>query len=420
MLRAIVPIPAGPVAGTAESARGLADRLSRLDDDEQARLLADLVRSQVATVLGHADPADIDPQRPFNDLGFDSLAAVELRNLLDVATGLRLPATVIFDHSTPADLATRLHAELRSELDALKAPAPEPRQEADRKGPVATLLQQARGAGRTWEGIEFLGMISRLRPVFGNTEQLGHDIEFVQLSHGETPRLVCFPTVTALSSAGLYRRFAGALRGDHDLSVVRLPGFGVGEPVPGSAEAVVDMLAEAVRRHAGDEPFALLGHSAGGWLAHAVSSRLEAVGIHPAGTVLMDTYLPQSSAVQDVHLKIIEELFDQAEKLDSIDDTRLTAMGAYLRVFADWKPSPLVSPLLFLRASEPLGEPLGAYGGEPGPEPAGASGNEDPDWRACWEQADSVLDVPGDHFTMMAEHASSTARAVLAWLADRQ
>ncbi|MEV5833567.1 type I polyketide synthase [Nocardia sp. NPDC052112] len=87
-------------------------RLTGLDGQEQARVLLETVRAEVATVLGHRGPQEIAPDRNFADLGFDSLTAVETRNRLKTATGLRLSATLLFDHPTPRAVARYLHEEL--------------------------------------------------------------------------------------------------------------------------------------------------------------------------------------------------------------------------------------------------------------------------------------------------------------------
>jgi polyketide synthase 7 len=97
---------------TVASMTGLIARLHGLTADQRHRELVELVSSNAATVLGRSRTADIDADRAFQDLGFDSLTAVELRNRLKTATGLTLSPTLIFDYPTPTVLGEHLEARL--------------------------------------------------------------------------------------------------------------------------------------------------------------------------------------------------------------------------------------------------------------------------------------------------------------------
>ncbi|MEV0537882.1 type I polyketide synthase, partial [Kitasatospora sp. NPDC050463] len=131
-----------PTPTAAESELRLS--LGRLSEAEQHRALTDLVTKHAVAVLGRSTPDAIRPERAFKELGFESLTAVELRNRLSAATGLRLPATLVFDHPTPAALVAQLRREIL-ELGAPEpaAPAAAPRPTADADAEAIAIVGMA-------------------------------------------------------------------------------------------------------------------------------------------------------------------------------------------------------------------------------------------------------------------------------------
>ncbi|MFD3909824.1 SDR family NAD(P)-dependent oxidoreductase, partial [Streptomyces californicus] len=115
LLRALVPAATRRAAAAGGAAASLSGRIAALGPAEQSAAVLELVRVEVAAVLGHAGASAIDPASAFTDLGFDSLSAIELRNRLNAATGLRLTATLIFDYPTASVLAEHLRVELMGE-----------------------------------------------------------------------------------------------------------------------------------------------------------------------------------------------------------------------------------------------------------------------------------------------------------------
>ncbi|MFF2331892.1 type I polyketide synthase, partial [Streptomyces sp. NPDC058103] len=157
ILHELVRIPvrrtAAPDAPGDSGEASLVTQLSRLDDSGRYAALLDVVRRSVAMVLGHEDTAAITSGRPFKELGFDSLTAVELRNRLASATDLQLPATLAFDYPTPDALAGRLRTQMYpessapaipvlAELDAIETAVAAFDQEPDHYSEVAARLQR--------------------------------------------------------------------------------------------------------------------------------------------------------------------------------------------------------------------------------------------------------------------------------------
>ncbi len=120
LLRGLVRAP----ARRAGSGGSLAQRLAGVAEADREQLVLELVRAQASAVLGHESADAIDPDRAFKELGFDSLSAVELRNRLTQATGLRLPATLVFDHPNPVAVARMLLAEIGGAVESARPAVP--------------------------------------------------------------------------------------------------------------------------------------------------------------------------------------------------------------------------------------------------------------------------------------------------------
>ncbi|MFI9274493.1 type I polyketide synthase [Kitasatospora sp. NPDC052896] len=411
LLRALVRPPSRP-AGTPAGRPGddaagrevLRRRLAAAADPRQrAAVLLELVRQQAAQVLGHPDPTGVPADTAFLAQGFDSLTAVELRNRLAAATGLRLRPTLVFESGTPARLADRLLTDLVELADA----SPEFAAPSGGAGPVGTLFRQACEQGRIDTGIRLLGLAAALRPTLG-PEPSGTTagpalLHLVEPPDGraDRPLLVCFGSIVALGGAHQYARFGALFHGRYGVSALDAPGFAPGEPLPDQLSTLVDLQARTVRAGAGDRPLILLGSSSGGTLAHAAAARLERLGTPAAAVVLLDTYLSGDQAMTQFDDVLVGGMFEREDRAAPLDDTRLTAMGRYFQLLDDWRPPSIAAPVLLVRASRPLAEP---------------APDSTVDWRASWPGAHTVVDVPGDHWSLMEEHVETTGAAVRDWL----
>jgi acyl transferase domain-containing protein/short-subunit dehydrogenase/acyl carrier protein len=109
VLRKLIRVPSREARHGSES---LTRRLADMSTHEREDVLLEVVRGEVAIVLGHASASAVNPKSSFKQLGFDSLGAVELRNRLNTVTGLRLPSTLVFDYPTPIAVASHTLTQL--------------------------------------------------------------------------------------------------------------------------------------------------------------------------------------------------------------------------------------------------------------------------------------------------------------------
>ncbi|MWA08225.1 type I polyketide synthase [Streptomyces sp. BA2] len=405
---------AGPGTGGEDSLRR---RLAAMPAVERGALLLSQVRAEAALALGHGSgDCAVEADRALAELGLDSLAAVELRNRLAALTGLALPATLLFDYPTPRAVAAHLDelwslntpessgalaAPQRQEGASLSTSAPKATNAADS---LSALFRTACARGKAWDGMALLTIAARLREVFEDAAVLGSPPAAVTLATGGSgTRLICFPALSALSGPHEYTRLGSALQDRRPVSVLPNPGFLPEELLPATLDAFVAAQASAVHACVGDEPFVLLGRSAGGWVAHAVAEKLESMGLIPSAVVLIDTYPGAESSSGGpggdgpALSAMTAGMLENASQFASVETDRLTAMAGYLELYAGWKPASLSAPTLFVRAGDRL----------PGIEAA-----------EPWNLPHFEITVPGDHFTVLEDHSRTTALAIHTWLSE--
>uniref|UniRef100_A0AAU2JX96 Type I polyketide synthase n=1 Tax=Streptomyces sp. NBC_00049 TaxID=2903617 RepID=A0AAU2JX96_9ACTN len=372
-------------------------RLAELPAEERSAAVLELVRSHVAEVLNHGSGESIVPDRAFQDFGFDSLTAVELRNRLNTLTGLRLPATLVFDHRTSAALAAHIDEQLgevasQASSGGTSGGAPG----GSGPGLITELFRRAVADGRIDEAGDMISVAARLRPTFYDPSEVERRPEPVWFASGPAqPLVVCFPAFSAISGIHEYARFAAGFQGLRSVCALPHPGLAPGEPLPESVDALAALHAETVLKLAGDAPVLLVGRSAGGWVAHAVAGELERQGKAPAGVVLVDTF--PNAGDRAAYEAMTNGMLERDGLFMSVDDHSLTSMGGYTRLFVDWQAQPIEAPTVFLKAAD-------TYAGGAG---AGSS----------WLLPHELVEVPGDHFTMLEEHSATTAEAVEDWAA---
>jgi thioesterase domain-containing protein len=387
-------------------------RLADRPREEWAEILLAAVRNQVAQLMGYDAPGDVDAQRGFAELGFDSLTAAWMIERLEAVTGLELSRTLVIDAPTPYAVATHL-ADRFAALDDLEPPPPAPADipaapsPADEglatppaTEPLPALFAQACAQGQVQDGLELLAVAARLRVGTGSPP-MRKPISFSRGLAG--PTLVCIPSVVAPSNVYQYARMAGVLRGTHNMAVLPLTGYVDRESLPPTRTNLVAAVAEAVRGSV-TGPYVLVGYSSGGWIAHAAAALLKDLDTAPESLVLLDSHLPGSTGLAEIQSDLLGDAYAEWTATQPLRGAELTAMAHHLQLFNDWAPTEIsgVSTLL-LRATERMG-------GQP------RTGRH---WQAHWGPGHDAIDVPGTHLSMIDEHAASTASAISGWLARR-
>lgn len=448
-------MPVGAAGGTWRK------QLAHTALDQRDRKLLELVRDEVAAVLGYQDQGL--PDRPLTDLGFDSSTSVLLSNRLRRLSGLLdLPVTLAIDYETLPALVEYLSGRL--DLAGLDK---EPEAETQIRGttieedvaaaasrPVAFESDKGRSLsspnaannehGRKYNDIDveafrgltalykrlcqlqqysaasvLLGSSSFALPKFKLGPNMARYAAPPQrLATGPsdptspTIPLVFLPSflppVVAEGFRGsAYSALAAEMNGERDIFELPHPG---GLAVPEDLETLAAVHASMIREHFAG-PIVLAGHSAGGVVAHAVASRLledqqaqERQKVQLGGLVLIDTYINMAGRQHPEWLDALP-----AEVLTARDggllhivgdpDLALVKAGGYFRTLQDYKPVSLPDglPTLFLRAQNPTPN----------------MPRDEEEWRPSWPQADVTVDVPGSHLELLEKRCASVCAAAM-------
>ncbi|MEU4246541.1 SDR family NAD(P)-dependent oxidoreductase, partial [Amycolatopsis sp. NPDC026612] len=312
-LDAVLPETVAPEASAAPEAEPITGRLAALPAADRPAWLLEWVRAEVAATLGHPSVEAVEAESAFAGLGFTSLGVVELRTRISAATGLDLPAALVWDYPTVAELTEHLLASVSL------APS-------DPGGALGTLLRTARETGRTAEFRTFLSTAAQFLPASPWTPRLRR-----ATTGASRPLLFAFGTLTGSTRwcEDVTARFDGV----RETWLVPAPGFDGETPAPTDLDTLVATAAAAIRARSDGAPFVVLGAGSGALLAGAVADAAGATGVVLADPVAVE--------------------FDELP--DTVPDAELTAVGAYLRLFGTPPAEPRV-PVLALKTGEDVAD----------------------------------------------------------------
>ncbi|MGC7102888.1 SDR family NAD(P)-dependent oxidoreductase [Amycolatopsis lurida] len=374
----------------------------------RAALLVRLIQTELTALRRDGTP--VHPDDEFLEVGVDSMLGIELTRRLGAILGLQLPKTAIFEHSTTALLAHHLAALVDAEPVVEAVSDPERQATGDPFAGIEELYRESYRAGLAGSaGMQLIGAAAQLRESFTADAIAEHVPEPVTLARGgDRTKLVCLPAITATAGPVQYARLSQLVQGSREVVVLPNPGYVDDQLVPDSFRTFIDLQAHALRAVAGDEPFVLFGHSAGGLIAYAVAGAAERAGLRAEAVVLLDTYGADARFSDRTTNVMLDGLFAREHILgaDALSGKRLTAMGRYYSLMDECVLDPVTSPTFFLRAADPMLHQDEGLDGEDG-------------WRATWPFPHTLGATTGDHFTVMEDHIAETTAAVEEWLTSR-
>ncbi|MFV8754837.1 SDR family NAD(P)-dependent oxidoreductase [Nannocystaceae bacterium ST9] len=411
----------------------LANRLVELTEVQRRQALVELVRREAATVLGLEG---LGEGQAFQEFGMDSLMAVELRNRLTQATGIKLSSTVVFEHGDPGALATHLLEQITPRLPSAEAESND--------GPVDSITRMLRAFHSSDMGDPSSstagpknGLMRLIRATIGSnsieaaegllnalTAMRRFETEFepdtparpILLSEGKSPRMqiYCIPSIAVPSTPLQYVRIAPELGQGAMVWSVSNPGYGVSQRMADDRAVFMDHHTATLDRCRDDLPIVVLGFSGGGWVAADFVSHLERIGRRPAALILLDSPGPATAPSPLPFILRTIQNYLNGNSFHTEDDLlyQITSMNRAFELYRAWRPAEIVTPTLYVHAKGGLPLFDGMSDDQiPRTNPMG-------EWKPYCHDF-TVLDTSRDHFEMIAETAHKTASIALGWLEER-